>query len=127
MRRPNTKVIAGIDLHGNNVVIGLIEQDGKRIEHQKVDTDLDQVAGTIYWGNQQYPIPLGGLAAKGNGKYLYTKGAGQGDPSVAYVMIDLNKCTFKIGLKNTTMTWQESPVDLRLQLGNFDQTDEAEF
>jgi len=25
------------------------------------------------------------------------------------------------------MTWQDSPVDLRLQLGNFDQTDEAEF
>lgn len=91
------------------------------------DTDLDQVAGTIYWGNQQYPIPLGGLAAKGNGKYLYTEGAGQSDSSVAYVMIDLNKYTFKIGLKNTTMTWQESPVDLRLQLGNFDQTDEAEF
>lgn len=91
------------------------------------DTDLDQAAGTISWGNQQYPIPLGGLAAKGNGKYLYVKGAGQSDSSVAYVMIDLNKCTFKIGLKNTAMAWQDSPADLRLQLGNFDQTDEAAF
>lgn len=43
MRRPNSKVIAGIDLHGNNVVIGIIDQDGKRIEHKKVDTDLKQV------------------------------------------------------------------------------------
>ncbi|OPZ94485.1 MAG: hypothetical protein BWY71_02392 [Planctomycetes bacterium ADurb.Bin412] len=91
------------------------------------DTDLDQMAGTIYWGNQQYPIPLGGLTAKGNGKYLYTKGAGQSDPSVAYVLIDLNKCTFKIGLKNTAMTWQDSPVVLGLQLGNFNRTDESEF
>ena len=45
MRRPNTKVIAGIDLHGNNVVIGIMNQDGKRIEHQKVDADEDGVGG----------------------------------------------------------------------------------
>ena len=37
------KLIAGIDLHGNNLVIGLINQDGKRITHQKLDCDLKQV------------------------------------------------------------------------------------
>ena len=47
MRRPNTKVIAGIDLHGNNVVIGIMNQDGKRIEHQKVATDLDEVESVL--------------------------------------------------------------------------------
>lgn len=37
------KLIAGIDLHSNNLVIGLINQEGKRIEHRKLDCDLKQV------------------------------------------------------------------------------------
>jgi len=43
MRRPSNKVIAGIDLHGNNVVIGIINEDGKRLEHKKVGTRLEEV------------------------------------------------------------------------------------
>jgi transposase len=43
MRRPKDKLIAGLDLHSNNVMIGVINQDGKRIAHRKVDCDLDQV------------------------------------------------------------------------------------
>ena len=43
MRRPKDKLIAGMDLHGNNVVIGVINQDGKRVAHRKVDCDLKQV------------------------------------------------------------------------------------
>lgn len=43
MRRPKNKVIAGIDLHGNNVVIAIIDQDGKRLEHKKVGTSLEEV------------------------------------------------------------------------------------
>lgn len=43
MRRPTEKVIAGIDLHSNNLVIGVMNQDGKRVEHRKLDCDLDQV------------------------------------------------------------------------------------
>jgi len=43
MRRPKDKIIAGIDLHGNNLVIGLINQDGNRIKHQKLNCDLQQV------------------------------------------------------------------------------------
>lgn len=43
MRRPTEKLIAGIDLHGNNLVIGVINQDGKRIAHRKLDCELDQV------------------------------------------------------------------------------------
>ena len=37
------RLIAGIDLHSNNLVIGVINQDGKRIGHQKLDCDLKQV------------------------------------------------------------------------------------
>jgi len=43
MRRPTEKLIAGLDLHGNNVMIGVINQDGKRLTHRKLDCDLKQV------------------------------------------------------------------------------------
>jgi transposase len=43
MRRPKDKLIAGMDLHGNNVVIGVINQDGKRVAQRKVDCELKQV------------------------------------------------------------------------------------
>ncbi len=37
------KLIAGMDLHSNNVVIGLIDMDGKRVAHQKVECRLSEV------------------------------------------------------------------------------------
>jgi transposase len=43
MRRPKDKLIAGIDLHSNNVMIGLINQDGTRVGHRKLDCDLKEV------------------------------------------------------------------------------------
>jgi len=47
MRRPkakaNDKLMAGIDLHGNNLVIGVIDQDGTRLMHRKLDCELEQV------------------------------------------------------------------------------------
>ena len=43
MRRPKEKIIAGIDLHNNNLVIALINQDGKRLGHQKLDCCLTDV------------------------------------------------------------------------------------
>jgi len=43
MRRPKDKLIAGIDLHSNNLMIGLINQDGKRVAHRKLDCDLGAV------------------------------------------------------------------------------------
>jgi transposase len=47
MRRPNEKLIAGIDLHGNNVVIGLMNQDGKRTMHRKLECDLKEVTDLL--------------------------------------------------------------------------------
>lgn len=43
MRRPKDKLIAGMDLHSNNLLIGLINQDGRRIAHRKVECDLRAV------------------------------------------------------------------------------------
>lgn len=43
MKRPKDKLIAGLDLHSNNVMIGVINQDGKRMMHRKLECDLKQV------------------------------------------------------------------------------------
>jgi len=43
MRRPKDKLIAGMDLHSNNVVIGVINQDGKRLMHRKLGCELGEV------------------------------------------------------------------------------------
>jgi transposase len=37
------QLMAGIDLHGNNLVIGLVDQDGQRLKHQKLACDLKLV------------------------------------------------------------------------------------
>lgn len=47
MRRPKEKLIAGIDLHSNNVMIGVINQDGKRVAHRKLGCDLSEVVGFL--------------------------------------------------------------------------------
>lgn len=36
-------LFAGIDLHSNNLTIGIVDQNGQRLKHQKLDCDLDQV------------------------------------------------------------------------------------
>jgi transposase len=36
-------LMAGIDLHSNNVVIGLLDEDGRRVRHQKLECDLNLV------------------------------------------------------------------------------------
>src|ERR1035437_3464278 len=47
MRRPKDKLIAGLDLHSNNVMIGVITQAGKRGAHRKLGCDLDEVIGFL--------------------------------------------------------------------------------
>jgi transposase len=37
------KVVAGVDLHSNNLVIGVMDMDGKRLAHQKVECELKKV------------------------------------------------------------------------------------
>src|SRR5215469_2627106 len=37
------KVIAGMDLHSNNVMIGIMDVDGKRVANRKVPCDLKEV------------------------------------------------------------------------------------
>src|SRR6266446_1662842 len=42
-RRPMKKVVAGIDLHSNNVVIGVMDMDGQRVANRKVECSLSEV------------------------------------------------------------------------------------
>jgi len=38
------KVMAGIDLHSNNVVIGIMDTDGKRVTSAKLPCELKEIA-----------------------------------------------------------------------------------
>jgi hypothetical protein len=37
------RLMAGIDLHGNNLMIGIVDQSGRRLKHQKLECELGQV------------------------------------------------------------------------------------
>jgi len=39
-----TKLMAGMDLHSNNVMVAIVDQDGKRLVHRKLGCDLAEVA-----------------------------------------------------------------------------------
>lgn len=41
------QIMAGIDLHSNNLVVGLVNQDGQRLKHQRLDCDLGLVKGFL--------------------------------------------------------------------------------
>jgi transposase len=41
------KVMAGIDLHSNNAMVGLVDQEGRRLAHQKLDCDLQQIVAFL--------------------------------------------------------------------------------
>jgi len=41
------KLIAGMDLHSNNVVIGIMDSDGKRVASRKVDCNLAAVTKVL--------------------------------------------------------------------------------
>src|SRR5438128_1114683 len=41
------KVAVGMDLHSNNVVVGIVEMDGKRVAIEKVDCDLTRVIAVL--------------------------------------------------------------------------------
>jgi len=36
--------MAGIDLHSNNAMVAVVDEDGKRIAHQKLDCNLKKIA-----------------------------------------------------------------------------------
>jgi transposase len=53
-------LMAGIDLHSNNLMIGIVDQDGQRIKHQKLPCDLKLTAEFL----QPYKRRLKSLAVE---------------------------------------------------------------
>jgi transposase len=47
------RVFAGIDLHSNNVMIGIVDESGRRLKHQKLGCDLDQIDSFLQPWKQQ--------------------------------------------------------------------------
>jgi len=47
LKRPKDKLHAGIDLHSNNLTIGLVNQEGKRVAHRTLECKLDDVVGFL--------------------------------------------------------------------------------
>jgi transposase len=41
------QVFAGIDLHSNNVMIGIVDEKGRRLKHQKLGCDLNQIVSFL--------------------------------------------------------------------------------
>jgi transposase len=41
------EIFAGIDLHGNNVMIGIVDESGHRLKHQKLACDLNQIVSFL--------------------------------------------------------------------------------
>src|SRR5580693_2382555 len=37
------ELMAGIDLHSNNIMVGIVDQDGKRLAHQKLPCELKRI------------------------------------------------------------------------------------
>jgi len=42
-----TKLMAGIDLHSNNLFCGIVDLEGKRVFEKKLSCDLDEVARAL--------------------------------------------------------------------------------
>ncbi len=40
-------LFAGIDLHSNNVMIGIVDQSGRRLKHQKLGCDLKEITSFL--------------------------------------------------------------------------------
>ena len=47
------EVFAGIDLHSNNVMIGIVDEKGRRLKHQKLGCDLEQITSFLQPWKQQ--------------------------------------------------------------------------
>jgi hypothetical protein len=104
---------------GNLTVQGLIAVEAF--------VDLTTTGLTIHWGTESYSLAGADFNARGTNKYIGKVKPSGGDSSSATVTLDFNKCTFKVTLKNTDMTWQVSPVNFGLEFDGFNQSQSVEF
>jgi|GEM_PF-1959633 len=90
--------------------------------------DLTATGLTIHWGDDSYTLDGNKyFTEKSTGKYVGKKKTFAVDTVIASVTMDFVKCTFKIVLKKTDLTWQESPVTFGLEFGSFNRQDDISF
>ena len=87
--------------------------------------DLTATGLTIHWGTDSHTIAGKYFTEKGTDKYVGKKKSFAADPNSANVTIDFIKCTFKIVLKNTTLTWQDAPATFGLEFGSYNKVASA--
>jgi transposase len=52
-------LFAGIDLHSNNVIIGIVDESGRRLKHQKLNCDLHQIESFLSpWKEQLQSVAV---------------------------------------------------------------------
>ena len=84
--------------------------------------DLAATGLAIHWGTDSYTIGKEYFTEKGTDKYVGKKKSFIADPISVNATIDFIKCTFKIALKNTELTWQDGPLDFGLEFGAYYKT-----
>ena len=89
--------------------------------------DLNATGLTVHWGTDSYTVADEYFTEKGTDKFVGKKSSFAADPTSANVTIDFVKCTFKIVLKNTELTWQEEPVAFGMEFDSFHRQEEVSF
>jgi predicted outer membrane repeat protein len=98
-------------------------QGGIAVQDTLVDLANEDVY--IYWGTYVMHIPAGsgGFTQKGTKKsYLFKLPKGDTDPTTAMMVVDLEKCTFKLLVKSATIGQQTNPVKFRMTFDSYDET-----
>jgi len=88
------------------------------------DTSAD-IAGediVVSWGDYDITLPANDLFRIGSEKAFKYKKSKETNISIASAIFDLEKCTFKIVIKNANISSQNNPIDFSIQFADFSKT-----
>ena len=98
----------------------LMVQGAIAVEDTSVNIASEDVL--VSWGDYEITLPANDLYQIGLRKaFKYKKPKGT-DSSIAAAIFDLEKCTFKLIIKNANIDSQDNPVDFAIQFDNFNET-----
>gem|GEM_PF-2569819 len=88
------------------------------------DTSVD-IAGediVVSWGDYDITLPADDLYRIGSKKAFKYKKSKETNSSIASAIFDLEKCTFKIIIKNANISSHSNPIDFSIQFADFSKT-----
>ncbi len=88
------------------------------------DSNLADEEVIITWGSDTFTIPDANFVVVKNNKYKCSKIA-TAEGGLVTALIDLDKCIFKVLVKNATLTETSGDVDFGISFASYDETDEA--